>query len=147
MQVVMNKKKKRKLSSKVTLYAQAVTAVHQRPPDVPNPGSNNLAPNQSKKKPWVDRSTTCSLKAASVLQIKKKSYKLGNIDAAYSCTDVTDYITTLGVRVTSCFALPGRGTQPPENINYRICVFATDLTVCINNMYTGLKKGICESHY
>jgi len=80
------------------------------------------------------------LKAASVLKIKKKVYKLGNIDAAYSCTDVTDYITTLGVRVTSCFVLPHRGTQPPDSINYRICEFVIDTHKLFikDNWYPGI---------
>jgi len=131
-------------SSQVTSYAQAVTTVPQSLPDVPNPGSNNPAPDQSKKKPWVGGSTTCSLKAASISM--SFFLKLGNINPAYSCTNVTDYITTLEVSVTSCFALPRHGKQPPDNINYRICVFTTDAHKLFikDNWHSGITLQDCN---
>jgi hypothetical protein len=99
---VTGRKKKRKFirsPTNVSSYPQAATS-QERPPG-PNTVVKNNPRNQPKRKSLVGglTSTSCTLKAANNLQIKKKAYKLGNIDAIYSSDDVTNYIVTVGVRV------------------------------------------------
>ena len=139
MQVVVNNRKKHKISQ-VASYASAVSTNPPRQTDAPKPFSSKSTSNTARRKPLVGGSTSCSLKAATTLQIKKKVYRLGNIDSSYTCADVTEYITSLGVRVTSCFALPRRDNQPSNNTNYRICVFATDANKLFvkDNWYSGI---------
>jgi hypothetical protein len=67
-----------------------------------------------------------SLRASKNLVIKKAVFMLGNIDASYSTDDITDYVRSLGVGVTSCFLLPRNAHQPDGNNSYRICIFAKD---------------------
>ena len=139
-QVVANSRKKRKLSPTITFAKIASGTGQPRQQEAPTHFAKSNVSTQPRRNPLVGGSTTCSLKASKTLQIKKKVYKLANIDASYTCTDVTNYITTLGVRVVSCFALPRQSNQPEDNTHYRICVFATDAHKLFqkDNWYSGI---------
>ena len=69
-------------------------------------------------------SKSCTLKASEKLQVKKSVHKITNLDASNSTNDVTAYVESLSVRVTSCFELPRGPRQPLGNKSFRLCIFA-----------------------
>ena len=129
MTTVTSKRKKRKrISNSPTTQTMSYLEVASKQPqsDTTKLQLKKSALNQPRRKTFIGGSTSCPLKAANTLLVKKKVFKLGNIDASYQCSDVTDYMTSLGVRVVSCFVLKPREYQPKNNLSYRICVFAAD---------------------
>ena len=134
--VVTSRRKKRKMTSASPLQNTRTeqhsnnsyaTAASQPARAVPDKSNRQAATQPPKRRTLVGESTTCSLKAASSLQVKKKEYKLLNIDSVYSPEDVQSYLESLGIRVVYCSLLQPRPRQPECNSNFRICIFATDM--------------------
>jgi len=82
--------------------------------------------NKLKTKSIIGNSSNATLRAAKTLVIPKAVYRLGNIDSVYSVEHIQDYITSLGVRVLTCFELPKALCQPAGNKSFCVCIIAED---------------------
>ena len=54
--------------------------------------ARQVAPKPPKRRTLVGESTNCAIQAATNLQLKKKVFKLGNIDDHYNEDDVKAYV-------------------------------------------------------
>ena len=99
----------------------AVAASRAAPPSVTTARSVN-----PKMKSIFGDSSHSSLRAAKTLVVPKAVYCLGNIDGTYTVEAVQDYISTLGVRVLSCFELKNSVRRPKDNKTFRVCIISED---------------------
>jgi len=105
--IVENNRHVSRKDNRVTSYAKA-TASYQHVSTVANSTTTPASrrpPNTTARHTMLGDSTTCTLKASKNLTIKKAVYKISNIDATYEVSDVTYDISTLNVRVVSCFEI------------------------------------------
>jgi len=106
-----------------------VSILQNRPSRPNNAGG---AAQKGQKKVVICESSTSVLKASETLQIPKAVYRLGNINARYSVTDVRSYITLLGIQVLTGFELKPTQRQPGNNKSFRLCNIAEDTDKLIN---------------
>jgi hypothetical protein len=105
--------------------------------------SRNLprpTPGKTRKAVLIGASSTCSLRAAKTLIVKKAVFRLGNIDCDYAESDILEYIRSLGVNILSCFELKRSVLYPLDNKSFRICIVAADAQkLCdVNNWSVGV---------
>ena len=92
------------------------------------------------KKVVIIHSTTSTIRAAKVLNIKKAVFRIGNIDSCYSAENVKSYVESLGVRAISCFERTSENARVADNKSFRICIFDADkaLLLCESNWFVGI---------
>jgi hypothetical protein len=78
------------------------------------------------RKTIIGNSTDSTLKASKTLRVKKAVYCLNNIDNCYSVNEVRDYISSIGVRILSCFELKPMTQQSSDSKAFRVCILAED---------------------
>lgn len=98
------------------------SAAKKQPPSV----STKVRPAAQRKPVMIGHSTTSSMRAAKSLNLPKAVYRIGNIDACYSATDVQQYVESLGVRVVSCFERTSEKSRFADNKTFRICIYDAD---------------------
>jgi len=90
--------------------------------------TNQTIPKQTqvKRRTVLGASNTCTLKASLNPQIKKAIYKISNLEAACTVSDISDHITNLKVRVLTCFELPKGKFEKVGNKSFRVCIYSND---------------------
>jgi len=102
--------------TKPSYSAMASSNVSGGPSNQPKP---NLASAPSvKRRTVLGDSLTSGLKASKTPQIKKAVYRISNVDEIYSANDVFDHITSLNIRVVTCFELKKTTWQKEGNKSF-----------------------------
>ena len=130
-QIVSSRKKKRQLANtSPQLPSNQLYSVKAAMQSVGQPvaaaETRQAAARPPKRRTLVGESTSCALRAATNLQLKKKVLKVGNLNEDCDEDDVKEHVESLGVRVVSCFLLRRQPWQPAGNNCFRLCIFATD---------------------
>lgn len=74
----------------------------------------------------IASTSTSTLKASGSTFLEKAVYCLNNIDSSYMVSDVSNYITSIGVRIFTCFELKSAANRPTDRKSFRICVAEAD---------------------
>ena len=119
---VVGKKRRRQMTEELRAIRQSSETARN--------GNRNTHAQITKKSVKIvgSASNVCSLKAAKPL-IKKAIYCVQNIDGATTTEDMTQFVTSLGVRVESCFEAK---TRFEDTKAFRVCINSEDNDVFLD---------------
>ena len=84
-------------------------------------------PHQIAIKPvLLGNSTTSALKASKHIDLPKKVFRIGNIDATFDDSAISAHLKSLGVNCFSCFERTSVRLRLKQNKAFRVCILAAD---------------------
>ena len=74
----------------------------------------------------VGNSSTSTLKASKHIELPKKVFRIGNIDAIYDDKAIEAHLKSIGVNVFTCFERTSERLRLKQNKAFRVCILAQD---------------------
>jgi len=93
---------------------------------------SSKGPTKISRLSMVGSSVQISLKVSKYPNIRTSIYRISNVDDTSSIDDVMRHITSLNVRIISCFELKPSPRQKPGNKSFCVCIFVCEKNLFLN---------------